>query len=161
MKINYLHTFGYWAAARAIHNPKNPGIKTKQIKVAIEKSGLYDLMINPKKLKNFDTVHHEIASSLMKELKLNQDKFGIVAKIIAIYLKATVIIPARIDNQIVNKIYPPIDSNNLKRISGVKKEKWTELKEKKFKEVIDALKLQLKVSKSNFIEFESGVDLTT
>lgn len=118
-------------------------------------------MINPKKLKNFDTVHHEIASSLMKELKLNQDKFGIVAKIIAIYLKATVIIPARIDNQIVNKIYPPIDSNNLKRISGVKKEKWTELKEKKFKEVIDALKLQLKVSKSNFIEFESGVDLTT
>jgi len=161
MNTNYLHTFGYWAAARAIHNPKNPGIKTKQIKIAIEKSGLFDLMNNPKKLKNFDSMHCKIANTLLKELKLNQDKYGIVAKIISIYLKATVIIPARTDNQIVNKIYPPIDSNNLKRISGFKTAKWTELNEKKFKEVIDALKLQLKTSKSNFIEFESGVDLTT
>ncbi len=159
MKINYLHTFAYWAASRAIQNPKNPGIKTKQVKIAIEKSGLYDTINNPKKLKNFDTLHYEIANSLMKELKLKNNKFGIVAKIIAIYLKVTVIIPVKVENEIINKIYPPIDSNNLKRIDGFRNEKWTELTEVKFKKVIEGLKNQLKNSNSNFIEFESGVDL--
>jgi hypothetical protein len=161
MNINYLHHFGYWAAARAVHNPNNPGIKTKQVKAAIEKIGLYHFIQQPKELKNFEKEHNELANKLIKELKLAKQHFGLAAKIIAIYLKVTVIIPQRVSEDILKNIYPPIDAKNLHKINGFKNLKWTSLTEKEFDKAILELKTQLKKSNSSFIEFESENELTT
>jgi hypothetical protein len=161
MNINYLHHFAYWAAARAVHNPNNPGIKTKQVKAAIEKIGLYHLIQQPKELKNVEKKHNELANKLIKELKLAKHHFGLAAKIIAIYLKVTVIIPQRASEDILKNIYPPIDAKNLHKINGFKNSKWTSLTEKEFDKAILELKTQLKKSNSTFIEFEAENELTT
>jgi hypothetical protein len=162
MNKEYLHNFACWAAARAVQNPNVSNNSTAVIKEAIDKISLYDYVENPNELSNYKTEHNNIVLKLLNELKWNEtDRYGVAAKIIAIYFKVTIIIPGRAISSIIEKIYPPIDSYNLSKIIGFEKHKWTELDEKTYQDIITALELQLKKNNSSFIDFEAGNTLIT
>jgi hypothetical protein len=135
---------------------------TAVIKEAIDKISLYCYVENPNELLNYSIEHDKIVSKLLKELNWEKSKrYGVAAKIIAIYFKVTIIIPSKVSSSIIEKIYPPIDSNNLSRIKGFENRKWTVLDRKTYQDIIIALDLQLKNNNSSFIDFESGNTLIT
>jgi hypothetical protein len=159
MILKYTHHFACWAAARAIHNRHNSGTKTQIIKSAIEYADLFQFVNNPKLLKDYQNIHDNLVKKLNKKLSWNLDeKYGVISKIIAIYLKVTVIIPQSASKEILNNIYPPLDSKNLHKIKGFEKSNWTTLSKGQYKVAIKTLETQLKKNNSTFIEFEAEND---
>jgi len=157
MKNNYIHNFACWAAARAVQNPNHSGTSTAIIRKALDGIDIYSYVEDPTKLDKYEDAHKEIVEKLMSKLNWNilGDRYGVAAKIIAIYFKVAIIIPGKASFSIIKGIYPPIDAFNLKSIEGFKNAKWTKLNEATYNEIITALDKQLKNNKSSFIEFEA------
>jgi hypothetical protein len=153
---NYTHHFACWAAARAIHNPNNSGTSTDIIKDAIEKAGLEDFVENPKLLESYPSIHDSLVKNLNKKLRWSIDeKYGVLAKIIAMYFKVAIILPNNASKKIMEQIYPPIDSHHLKPI-GLQKLRWTTMNAKDFKQAIGALEDYCKQYSMDFIAFEGN-----
>jgi hypothetical protein len=152
----YTHNFACWAAARAVHNPHNSGTSTDIIKDAIEKSGLEAFVENPMLLEGYPSIHDSLVKKLNKKLRWSIDeKYGVLAKIIAMYFKVSLILTNKAPKKILEQIYPPIDSHHLKTL-GLQKLRWTNMNGKEFNQSIDALESYCKEHSMNFITFEGN-----
>ena len=162
MNKDYLHNFACWAAARAVQNPNLSGTSTEIIRKALDDINIYSYIEYPSRLSNYKKEHINIVKDLIGKLNWDSnDRYGVAAKIIAIYFKVAIIIPAKAPLSIINGIYPPIDAFNLKKIVGFKDAKWTKLNEVNYYDIIEALEKQLKNNNSSFIDFEAGNTLLT
>lgn len=161
MNKDFLHNFACWAAARAIQNPNLSGTRTGIIRQALDDINIYSYIEDPTKLDKYEDAHKDIVDKLLTKLewKNQETRYGIAAKIIAIYFKVAIIIPGKAPLSIINGIYPPIDAYNLHKIKGFNNHKWTKLDKDTFDKIIGALKSQL--GNSSFIDFEAQNTLLT
>jgi hypothetical protein len=151
----YLHNFGCWAAARSIQNPKLKNTQTEKIRFALEKIDIQQYLSNPGLLQDFSKTNDKLIVKLVKALNWDKKtKYGVAAKIIAIYFKVTLVIGQNAPKKIIDKIYPPFDSFNLKSL-GLKKLRWTNMGETEFKEAIKMLDKHCKEMKMNYVDFEA------
>ena len=155
MKTLYLHNFACWAAARAIHNPHLSDTQTVKIRLALEKVNIQQFVLNPELLLDFPQTHEKLVNKLLKTLKWDEHSgYGAAAKIVAIYFKVTLVIGHNAPKKIAEKIYPPLDSFNLKSL-GLKKLKWTNMSKSDFEEALKSLKVHCEALKINYVDFES------
>ena len=145
--IDHIHNYSVWTAARA---SQRGFTTTKNIKLAIEKTGLKEL-ISPKVQltpMQFDRFHRKTANIIIDHLKEKgvTTTYGRAAKIIAIYLKTAIVIRDSGESPLAKIIHPPIDSillTNLHRkydelgLSGIR---WTKLTEEKYFDLIEKLR---------------------
>jgi hypothetical protein len=152
---NYVHNFACWVAARAIHNPKLSGTKVKFIVEAIEKADLKKYAENPTLLSEYSKTHEKLVIAVLEALKWNKNhKFGAAAKIIAIYFKVSIILSKKGKASILNQIYPPIDTFNLKQL-GIRNLNWTNIDKTDFNFIIEQLEIYCKNNNLTFLDFES------
>lgn len=147
---DHLHNYAIWTAARATQRGFTT---TKNIKSAIDASGLKELIYSKEKKENitieqFDKLHREITNKIIKclhDLGIPV-KYGQAAKIIAIYLKTAIIIRDSGLSNISRIAHPPIDNILLTHLhkdypdvvpDGIK---WTKIDEKEYFELIDKLR---------------------
>jgi len=155
MNSTYLHNFACWAAARSIQNPHLSDTQTEKIRLALEKIDIQQFVSDPELLKDFSKTHHTLVNKLLKSLKWDEKtRFGVAAKIIAIYFKVTLVIGHNAPKKIIDKIYPPLDSFNLKVI-GLKKLRWTSMGKPAFEEAIVMLDKHCKEMKMSYVDFEA------
>jgi len=146
---NHIHNFAVWTAARA----SQIGLTTTEnIKHAIEQTELQAFSNSEKIITPdaFDAFHRETANKLIAHLKPYRKKmsYGIAAKIIAIYLKCSVIIRNSGEGNLAKIIHPPIDNILLTNIHkkdkykplGLGTYKWTQLDEETYFQVIVKLR---------------------
>ena len=157
MKNEYLHNFACWAAARAVQNPNLKGTNTKTIKNAIELLDLFSFVENPERLSDYPIIHDKLVVGLLNKLNWvdQENRYGVAAKIIAIYFKVSIILPSKAPNKIINNIYPPMDANNIHRLKGFKKSTWTKMGKTEFSNIIEGLNDYILQNKMTYIEFES------
>ena len=136
--------FATWTAARAVQRSFTT---TKKIKAAIEKTSLPSFS----KLKirtdaDFEDFHRICAKTIMHSLKKEKCTYGRASKIIAVYLKTTIILPLNGKGRICSLIHCPIDRILLtniakeQKLKHLKKTIWTKLNEEKYWQLIDELR---------------------
>ncbi|HAK79362.1 MAG TPA: hypothetical protein DCR35_17430 [Runella sp.] len=109
--FNHLHNYAIWTAARAAQRGFTT---TKNIKTAIEKTELKDLLEGNKPLKSveeFDTFHEKCCEFIMAEISqlgIKGVTYGRAAKIVNIYIKTAIVIPNP-DSQLAFIAHPPVD----------------------------------------------------
>lgn len=166
--VEHRHRFAMWTAARAV---ARGFAGTSVIKIAIDGTGLRALAADPESWPALeaDSIQDELISQLMMQFaklgvfektKSGQRKnplnpencYGIAAKVVAIYLKATIIIGANWQHPFASRIYPPIDRTLLKNLckkhdfardpdrKGPHPLKWTELNKTRHKNLIDEMR---------------------
>lgn len=140
----HIQMFATWTAARAVQRSFTT---TKKIKAAIEKTSLPSFS----KLKirtdvAFEDFHRKCAKKIMLSLKKENCSYGRASKIIAVYLKTTIVLPKNGKGRICSLIHCPIDrillSNIAKKqkLKHLKKTIWTKLNEEKYWQLIDELR---------------------
>jgi len=149
----HVHNYATWTAARAVQRNFT---NTATIRHAIEYSRLGEEVIGlDEKLTNeleFDAWHRERSAMLIEGLlegSLPDEKvtYGRVAKILAIYLKTSVVL-VKPRAPISNLIHPPVDRillNNLYwkhriELFNTARSKWTEFNESQYFSVVRALR---------------------
>jgi hypothetical protein len=148
------HNFGVWTAARAVQRGF-AGAKFSTIKKAIEAAGIQSYLQDTKNLpttKNaFEKVHRKWCDSIRRSIGKDAS-YGRAAKIVAIYLKTTVVIPEQENRGFIRVIHPPIDSILLNGIADEKFEqhkinvkefrriRWTKLDKRKYFKLIQKLR---------------------
>jgi hypothetical protein len=120
------HNFAVWTAARAAQRGL-AGATVKAIGEAIASSGLIDTIAPdttpPTTPESFDALHRIWSGKLCRSLAghCKNVSYGRTAKIVAIYLKTVVVIPAREeDRDFIAVIHPPIDAILLRKIGDDK-----------------------------------------
>lgn len=143
----HLHNFAVWTAARA---SQRNFTSTKNIKEAIEQTQLKKL-IPRNSLRNthsFDEFHRHCCRSIIKYLKSKKIKttYGRASKIVAIYIKTTIVIPT-LGKGLLSKIaHPPIDNILLTNLNKkhpnlkIGNEKWTQWTEDEYFAIIKKLR---------------------
>jgi len=149
------HNFAIWAAARAVQRGFT---KTINLKRALECTNIQDFVVSAKSLdvdaSRFDALHKVWCTSIIHNLnsqKIEKVTYGRAAKLVAIYLKTTIILSGHHDTLLGRVIHPPIDSIIINNISNdttvaieirenIKGKKWTQIDEKLYYEVINTLK---------------------
>lgn len=143
----HLHNYAVWTAARA---SQRNFTTTQNIAAAIDASGLRSFAENPtvKDQAAFDQVHVQTAKALIKQFASLgiSCTYGRAAKIIAIYLKTSVIVPQRGEGLVCNLIHPPIDRILLQKLKSdgekpsFKSINWTGLRQDAYFQLIDRLR---------------------
>lgn len=144
---DHLHNYAVWTAARAVQRNFTD---TSNIKASIEQIGLKGL-VNSKEnitLEEFDNFHREAANKIIKFLESIgvRASYGQAAKIIAIYLKTSIVIRDSGLSTISKIVHPPIDSILLKGLHkkyphlGVFGIRWTQLDETNYFNLINKLR---------------------
>jgi hypothetical protein len=157
----YLHEFAVWTSARAVQRNFTT---TKIIKQAIENAGIRefakDFQSCSMSESSFDEKHTELANklidsfnnlALLENLKIEKEgkiTYGRMAKIIAIYLKTSVVIPNQGKGELTKVLHPPIDAILLKALHKkpesqslkLNKITWTKLNESEYFELINKLR---------------------
>lgn len=100
------HNYAIWTASRSVQRGFTT---TKNISTAIENSGLRDFVekYNGKEKNEFRTFHVKCAQKITTTLKKEKCTYGIAAKIIAVYLKTSLVIYTKGNN--CENIHPPLD----------------------------------------------------
>lgn len=144
--LEHRHRFAMWAAARAVQRSFT---STEFIREAIEATSLRRFSESELNIssKDYEKLHKEWCSQIETSLNSKVDcSYGRAAKIIAIYLKTSVIIPEKGLTQRCEVIYPPIDRLLLHALSKFEElkdfynEKWTTFNEVKYSEVADRIR---------------------
>lgn len=151
---DHIHLYSVWTAARAV---QRGFITTDKIKIAIEASGLRRFAEKPlvRNERHFQLQHRKWANQLMVSLrsqKVERSKitYGRMAKIISIYLKTSVILPAKGKTAVCKYIHPPIDAILLKQLSKhldmyhLRNYRWTNLTEAGYWKLCGELKTTVK-----------------
>lgn len=144
----HTHRFAVWTAARAVQRSFT---STENIKYAIGKSGLKEFVVSvPCKSQNdFDSFHESCCDSLiaaLKEKEVTDASFGRAAKIVAIYLKTTIIIASDNIDERKELIHPPLDSILLSNLSAkeelkqLKNIRWTQIDKVRYKQIMDIIR---------------------
>jgi hypothetical protein len=144
------HNFAVWCAARAVQRGFAKSVVLKQ---ALETSGVVEFIVkNGSKAlsqQEFDDHHENWCKAILRFCEQNQIKgasYGRAAKLIAIYIKAMIVIQDT-QNGLADVAHPPIDSIILQNISRDKAIdhphkaywkfiKWTQLDEVIYKQLI-------------------------
>ncbi len=143
---NHLHNYACWTAARAVQRNFTT---TQNIVKAIESSDLIRIEeINIQSAQDYDSFHRSCCNQLIQCFETNKiaASYGRAAKIVAIYLKTSVIVRYSGEGTLSKLAHPPIDrillTNLHKRYPtlGVGKTNWTELKEESYFELIAKLR---------------------
>lgn len=144
----HIHNFAVWTAARAVGRNFTG---TSSIKLSIEASGLRKFAAKPISISRveFDELHRHWSCQLIKKLQPivgNEATYGRAAKIIAIYLKTSVILSNKEITKAIDFIHPPIDAILLNSIAKkrdipeLKNVRWTKLNEKEYWDLVDKLR---------------------
>ena len=130
------HNYATWTAARAVQRNFTTTVK---IKNAIDQTSLRGFAQDDREvsLEQFNTLHRLWADQIITSLTVEDVRtasYGRAAKIIAIYLKTSVILCNKGKCHRSSVIHPPIDGILLKSLSilpglsDLKSTKWTQLK---------------------------------
>ncbi|HEY8897540.1 MAG TPA: hypothetical protein VIM79_22095 [Niastella sp.] len=116
---DHRHRYAVWTAARAVQ--RNFTITTA-IREAIESSDLRDFMENEKEYNQieFDAFHKTCAGKIIDSFKnqgIENVSYGRAAKIIAIYLKTTVVLCNKATCTKSDVIHPPVDRILLQNLA--------------------------------------------
>ena len=149
------HRFAVWAAARAAQR----GFTTvKNLRHALQTTDIRSVLAAPETLQlsssQFDTVHQRWCSSICSTLidrGISNVTYGRAAKLVAVYLKAAVIIGDGWNSSLGRNIHPPIDRILLQslassvRITSPHKAawrsvSWTQLNQPGYDELIGQLR---------------------
>lgn len=148
------HRFAVWTAARATNRNFT---KTTNIRSAVEMSGVREFVESdhlgwPRTAEQVDRLHREWANLMLMQFEADgiQASYGQAAKLIAIYLKTAVIIPA-VSHPFADLAHPPIDDRVLSGLridprfsraqrSAWRTVKWTKLDEQTYFDLIDGLR---------------------
>jgi hypothetical protein len=145
------HRYAVWTAARAVQRNFT---KTTAIKEAIEYSDLRDFMEIEKEYNpiEFDAFHKTCAGKILDSFKnqgIENVSYGRVAKIIAIYLKTTVVLCNKATCTKSEVIHPPVDrillqslskaEPNLKELADIN---WTKLDLEKYWQIVEIIRLR-------------------
>lgn len=143
----HIHNYSVWTSARAVQRSFT---KTVMIKHAIEESDLrcFSESLDECNQTYFDEFHRKCAKQIIESFGKNNIlcTYGRASKIIAIYLKTSIIIRHDDQNARSYYIHTPIDSILLKAIdkkfnlNEFKNIRWTTLDEASYWELIDKLK---------------------
>lgn len=147
---DHIHLFSVWTAARAVQRGFTT---TRIIKEAIDASGLRTFSENPvlKSEEEFNNIHRNWVRKMIdafNKRKVDKTKlsYGRMAKIIAIYLKTSVILPTKGRIVVCKWIHPPIDAYLLNQIAkeknllGLSRYRWTMLNESQYWQLCSDLK---------------------
>jgi hypothetical protein len=141
--VEHIHRFSVWTSARAVQRNFT---KTSFIKNAIEITDLKKLIITPEIASNdFDKFHKHCCTQIIHSLKKSgiDTSYGRAAKIIAVYIKTSIIIKDKGKSQLSKIAHPPIDRillTNLTKISDIKMINWTEMNESEYFTLISEIK---------------------
>jgi len=132
----HTHRFAIWTAARAV---QRSWTTTKKISNVIQSSHLHEFVNNYANIsdqKDFDDLQKNWCKKMIEEFRILNEvaTYGRVAKIIAIYLKTSIILAAEEKDSKINFIHPPIDrillrnlSTNVAELKPLGKLNWTQL----------------------------------
>lgn len=144
---DHLHNFAVWTAARAVQRNFT---NTKNIKAAIEQTGLKELIDYKENLtiEQFDEFHRETSQKILKFLLALgiSVSYGQASKIIAIYIKTSIVIRDSGLSNISKIAHPPIDNIILTRLNKKNPElhlngiRWTQLDESQYFDMINKLR---------------------
>jgi len=144
------HRFAIWTAARAV---QRSWTTTLNISKVITSVNLLDFVSTYQSLSNqkeFDALHSNWCEQMIKEFKVLNIKatYGRAAKIIAIYLKTSIVICEETDNDKLRLIHPPIDRillknlPNNKELMSIKKLSWTQFDKESYWQVVNTIREQ-------------------
>ena len=144
----HVHRYAVWTAARAV---QRSFAKTEKIKNAIEKSGLREAVKSSAWTdeNTFDSFHEVCANKIMEAFKnenIPDVSYGRAAKIIAIYLKTTVIVASSGADKRCEFIHPPVDRillSGLCKLDGLRninKDPWTQLSQEKYWGIVNMVR---------------------
>jgi len=116
------HRFAIWAAARAAQR----GFTTVgNLRDALEATDIREVLSDPDTLRisatQFDALHQGWCSSICSSLSARQVSkvtHGRAAKVVAVYLKAVVLMGDRSDSQLGRNMHPPIDRTLLQSLAA-------------------------------------------
>ncbi len=155
-EFNYSHNFAVWAGARA---SQRGFTSVKVLKDALESCGIQSFARNPNVLisaEDFDLSHKQWCEKICEYLQSHDIKkvsYGRAAKLIAVYLKAIVVIP-NINSEQAKFIHPPIDRILLQNMSKseialklkehdrkvLMEANWTKFDSNKYEEVLNIIR---------------------
>ena len=149
------HRFAVWAAARAA---QRGWTSTERLAAALEASGASALVRGsptnwPATAGAFDAAQREWAHALLDHLAASgvHGTYGRAAKLLAIYLKATIVLAGHADSPFGRVLHPPLDSILLRNLAADtrfpaarrslwRQTSWTRLDEQRYFELIDTLR---------------------
>jgi hypothetical protein len=140
------HRYAVWTAARAVQRSFT---NTENIQEAIDATGLRAFSeANDTVTENqFDELHTQCCNQLIASFGPGVVcSYGRAAKIIAIYLKTSVILPSHGASALCDVIHPPIDSilmNKLSEEDGMKTlatRRWTQFEKEDYWQVVDLIR---------------------
>jgi hypothetical protein len=146
------HRYAVWTAARAVQRSFT---NTANIKHAIEGTTLRQFAESNKPViqDQFDKLHREWCNAIINHFSSSEIEcsYGRAAKIVAIYLKTSVIHPNLGEGAICSVIHPPIDSILLTSLSQGKdslkdlcKKRWTGFREVAYWDLVHRLRNEYK-----------------
>jgi hypothetical protein len=145
------HRYAVWTAARAVQRSFTT---TSRISSIINKTSLRIFVESNQILDQeaFDKQHKEWSQTIIEAFKsVDIDcSYGRAAKIIAIYLKTSIIIASPEGSLMRGIIHPPIDGILLTSLSDIDKLhdckfiRWTKLNEKDYWNLVERIRLQIK-----------------
>lgn len=139
---DHKHSFAVWAASRSVQRGFT---STKKIALAIEKSGLKKFVESYSKCEKeeFKPFHIKCSDKIISALKDENCSYGIAAKIIAVYLKTSLIIYNKGKN--CDNIHPPLDRillNNFIKFNAIKEytyQPWTKLNKSEYWDLVSLI----------------------
>ncbi len=145
----HVHRFSVWTAARASQRGFTSTLVISQV---IESSKLRDFVESQPKAvspSEFDEFHKGICRDMIQrfhDLGVTAS-YGRVAKIVAIYLKTSVVIRVNRTASILEVVHPPIDRIVLralaKELKDLKKLNWTQMSFDQYWQLVETIRSQL------------------
>jgi len=149
------HRFAVWAAARASQR----GFTTvENLRYALEATDIRSAISKPEFFKlrasEFEALHRRWCTAICSALdqrEVRNVRYGRAAKLVAVYLKATVIMGGGADTPVGSSIHPPIDRTLLQKLAASarilsphqtawRKTRWTQLRESEYYTLIAQLR---------------------
>lgn len=142
------HRFAIWTAARAVQRSWTTTANISRVITAVQLQALVESYKNLKSQAEFDEIHKRLCEKMIDEFRLLgvESTYGRAAKILAVYLKTSIIMAADVDNEQMRFIHPPIDRILLRNLpvnidfGEVKKLNWTQLNKDKYWSMVQTLR---------------------
>lgn len=147
------HRFAVWTAARAVQRSWTTTLKISQVIHAVKLSEFVSTFKTLTGQQDFDDKHIALCDRMIDEFRLIdiEASYGRMAKIVAVYLKTSIIICAEADNDKIRLIHPPIDRILLKNLPAninfddIKNLNWTQLDKNAYWNIVKIIRERLGV----------------
>lgn len=147
------HRFAIWTAARAVQRSWTTTANISRVIAAVDLAGIVDRYKTCENQAEFDRLHTLTCEKMAEEFRALgvEATYGRAAKILAVYLKATVIVTMQMDNDQIRLIHPPVDRILLKNLSTVpgltelRKLNWTKLDKRQYDAMVAKIRGRLNI----------------